>query len=290
PLGALIVLGVIAALQLFTPLAQGLLQGLRFFAWFAIASVLGAFVRWSTAWGIAVLGGGVTAVLFAFLLGAVATLGVCLWPVRSSLVTVDAPEVDLKPMTGYFWRVAAGQIALFTLINADLILAPRLLEGEVLAAYGKAAILARTVIFLPLPLVAAMFPRAVGSTRWRVVLGPAVAVLVISSSAALVLWLWPTVWLRLMFGGFETLAPELLQRYVWAAIPIALVEILLPWLWARDRLGLAMSAVIPMAVFLVFLLGLHDAPERMITAVGGAGWLVLAWLGTGAAMRRLLPN
>lgn len=286
PYAALVVLGVIAGLQLFVPLAQGLLQGLRLFTWIASAAVVGGLVRWLTAWGIAVLGGGVTEVLGAFVLSALAALAVCLWPLRRRLrlKPSDAPASVEAPIYSYYWKVVAGQIALFTLMNADLVFAPRLL-GEAVAPYSKAAILARTAIFLPLPIVAAMFPRAVASRSWRVLLGPLFLVLGVSITLAVIASTWPREVLAIMFGSFEEGAPQILGAYVWATIPLALIEVVLPWLWARDRLFTVISLTFPVLLFVAWLLRMPADALAIVSTLGTAAWLSLIWLAAAEGIR-----
>ena len=160
---ALVLLGLTAVLQLLGPLVNGALQGLRRFGWMATSSIAGAGTRLTTAGLIAMAGGGATQVLVAFVAGAAAALGAGLWPLRRLLASAPSSEEASIILPGqdirrYFLWVILGQGALFLLINADLVLAARLLSGDALAAYGKAAMLARVVVFLPLPLVIAMFP------------------------------------------------------------------------------------------------------------------------------------
>ncbi|MEM8997497.1 MAG: hypothetical protein AAGF23_22115, partial [Acidobacteriota bacterium] len=63
---ALWLLGLGASLQLFTPLAQGLLQGQRLFGWLAAAALAGAGARLAWAGAVAASGGRVSAALLAF--------------------------------------------------------------------------------------------------------------------------------------------------------------------------------------------------------------------------------
>ncbi|MEM6796904.1 MAG: hypothetical protein AAF725_23220, partial [Acidobacteriota bacterium] len=179
------------------------------------------------------------------------------------------------PVYAELGRVALGQMALFTLINADLIIAPRLLEGDTLAAYGKAAMLGRAVIFLPLPVVLAMFPRAVVSTRRRLLALPMLFVaLTAAATASLVAWR-PELPLGLIYGATEAAAPGLARLYVWAAIPLALVEVAVPYLWARDRPWAVAALLVPATAFLGVLLLLGGQPERIILALAAAGWGIL---------------
>lgn len=293
---ALILLGLTAGLQLTAPLVHGALQGLRRFGWLAASSLAAAGGRLSVATLIAYLGGGATWAMIAFVAGAAAALGVGLWPLRRPLrrplrskdwdVDADSstfPAVDLP--TADLWRelwiVVLGQGALFLLINGDLILSARVLEGPELEAYGKAAMLARIVVFLPLPLVIAMFPRAAVSAHRGLLLGPLAVVTAVALTAAGLVYGLPDLLLGWMYG--DAVAPvsaeaaELARLYALAAVPLVWVEVLMPYLWARRRARGALLLWLPAAFYLVVLWGAPDGPA-MIRALGVAALVAAAGL------------
>ncbi|MEO1086267.1 MAG: hypothetical protein AAFY88_18685 [Acidobacteriota bacterium] len=279
---ALWLLGLVASLQLFTPLAQGLLQGQRLFGWLAAAALGGAGARLGAAGVVAACGGRVSAALLAFVAGALVSLALCVWPLRRRLAStaMDATSpIDMGAVDRYALSVAGGQLLLFTLMNADLILAQRLLDGDDLAAYGKAAMLARALIFLPLPVVLAMFPRAVVSARLRLLGAPLAFVAAVAVLSAALISLDPALPLTWIYGpDLEAAAPELARRYVWAAIPLVLLEVLIPYLWARDRPRTVLVLAAPAAGLLVALLAAVGRPEAMIDALGVCGALTFLLL------------
>ncbi|MEM1205015.1 MAG: hypothetical protein AAGN66_17425 [Acidobacteriota bacterium] len=278
---ALVLLGATAALQLFQPLVQGSLQGLRRFGALAGSSMAGAATRLLAAVTVVYLGGGVTAALWAFVLGALVALAVACWPLRNALRGAESPgtpDFDSGPIYRYLGLALVGQAALYGLMNADLVLAPRLLQGETLAAYSKAAMLARTVVFLPLPLVIAMFPRAVVSGRRRILAGTMAAAAALAAVPATLVALWPGVFLAWMYGAVEPQAPALLRQYVWAMLPLLLVEVAVPYLWARRQPWAVVALVLPMLLYASALTRLPDRPEAMIQGVAAAGTLFLLWL------------
>ncbi|MCX6995745.1 MAG: hypothetical protein NTV49_01335, partial [Kiritimatiellaeota bacterium] len=145
--------------------------------------------------------GGLIPVLGAVALSIVVGLLISGWPLRE--VRPDPWPATLpsaRAIHGYFWGVLLGQMALFLLINADLILSPRYLTGATLAAYGKAAMFSRIVFFLPMPMITAMFPCAVTSGHPRLILVPAVLTLMLCVAAATVMTIFPALLMRLMYG------------------------------------------------------------------------------------------
>jgi O-antigen/teichoic acid export membrane protein len=118
-------------------------------------------------------------------------------------------------------------------MNADLILMSRMLDGAVFAAYGKASMLARTVLFLPMPIVLAMFPRAVVSSELKTLLMPAGIALALATGLATGVSILPGLALKIMYGVEGEVIERLLRAYAWAAVPLAMTMVLAQYVWAR---------------------------------------------------------
>ncbi|MDA8019468.1 MAG: hypothetical protein MPN21_18655, partial [Thermoanaerobaculia bacterium] len=178
----LVLIALVAWIGLYSPIFSGALQGRHRFLWLAASGAGGALARLLLAAAAAVLFGRVDVVLIAWVASYAVSVLVAAWPLRTELAAREDPKPDAgqtgesgpqaafaDPRLGRYgaW-VLAGQFIFFGLLNADLILAPRLLADDDLAVYGKVAMLCRSVLFLPVPVVLAMFPRAVASTSRRV--------------------------------------------------------------------------------------------------------------------------
>jgi O-antigen/teichoic acid export membrane protein len=281
---AVIMVGLCAFIGLFCPILGGALQGSRRFGWGAASGIGTAAFRLAAGAVLAALGLGI-----AWLLGSVAAsilLGLLIawWPLRRAWHASASSEVTALPparaIQGYFWNVLIAQTALFLLINADMILMARYLDAGTLGAYGKAAQLSRIVFYLPMPLAAAMFPRAVTSSNPRLILGPVLFTLAICLGAALFLTLFPDLVLRLIFGGAATgpLYIELTRWYAWAAIPLALINLLAPYLWARHETVRVLWLVPACLLYLAGLFVFHHSPQQLIACVLAGGLLALAAL------------
>ena len=169
---AVIMVGVCAFIGLFGPILSGALQGGRRFGWGAASAVGSAAGRLVLGATLAALGFGVTWLLGAVAGGIALSVLIAWWPLRHAWRKDESGGATALPsaraIQSYFWSVLVAQTALFLLLNADMILMARFLDKETLGSYGKAAQLSRIVLALPMPLAAAMFPRAVNSTitRW----------------------------------------------------------------------------------------------------------------------------
>jgi O-antigen/teichoic acid export membrane protein len=280
PFSGLMVLGAIAFVSLFAPVIGGTLQGARYFGWMASASIGGAGARLVLAVLAVALGGGVTAVLVAVALALGLGLLIGYLPFHRVFVrTPLARDLDTRPVYRYFWPVLAGHAMLFLLMNADLILSVRFLEGEELAAYGKAAMLSRTVLWLPLPVVVAMFPRAVNTDRIAVLLGAFGFALFTCVAGALFISLLPGLPLRVMYGIDTPLHRELARVYVWAIVPVCLATILAQYLWARHRTSIVVWSAPAVAAFLAALFLFHETAFQVLGCLAAGGSAVLLWFG-----------
>lgn len=280
--GSLVMVGVIAFIFLYTPILGGALQGSRRFGWFALSGIGVAVSRLALAGPVLFINRGVAAMLGVVAASFAVGLVISYWPLRAHRAAVEpAPLPPARDIHRYFWGVLIGQCALFLLMNVDIILSPRLFDGPTLAAYGKAATLSRIVFLLPLPMITAMFPRAVTSDRPWIVLAPLGATLGISLAAASALSLFPALPMRLMYGVSDPIYLAIMRRYVWAAIPLALLNTLSPYIWARRNVAHTLWLV-PVTLGYIFVVyRFVQTPYQLIHTLGAAGaaaLLLLLWM------------
>ena len=292
-IASLAILGLVAALSLFQPALSGVLQGARRFGWMAASSLGSAAGRLAFAVAVAWAGGGVTWALGAFAASAALAVALASWPIRRVIAGVPSlPGFDTRPVYRYLLYVLGGQLALFGLMNADLILAKRVLTEADLAVYGKAAMLARLVVFLPQPLMLAVFPRAVVSSTRALLALPLLAALAITAGAAGAVSLWPALFLRLMYGVAGPAYDSLLRAYVWALVPLSLLGILAPYCWARRRMRLVLVLAPVCAGYAAWIGLAASRPADLVAAMAaasGLGLLLLAgaWAAVPAAAQDL---
>ncbi|MCG8454730.1 MAG: hypothetical protein MI919_00505, partial [Holophagales bacterium] len=289
----LFLIALVAWIGLYTPIFSGALQGRHRFLWLAASGTGGALARLLLATVAALLVGRVDLVLLAWVASYAVSVALAAWPLRAALAVDRGGE--LGPPTGfgdprlrrYAAWVLAGQLVFFGLLNADLILAPRLLADDDLAVYGKVAMLCRSVLFLPVPVVLAMFPRAVVSARRRVLLGPLLFASAVAAAAATVVWLRPDLPLELMFGVSGAEYSALARAYVWAAVPLTLDLVIVHYLWARRSHLVALGLAPVVAAYLVLLIFFDGPPTALPGLLGAAAGvallgLLLAALGSGS--------
>ncbi|MCH9651257.1 MAG: oligosaccharide flippase family protein [Deltaproteobacteria bacterium] len=278
--GALSLVGFLAFLGLFSPIFHGALTGEQKFGWLVGSSLSGALLRALFALLVVALWATVEGALTAIAASSLVALGVAWWPFRkAALETGGKPPWSAKEILHYAGPVLIGQGALYVLLNADLILAPRYFAGTDLAAYSKGAMLSRAILFLPLPIATAMFPRAVTSARARILLAPLAFAAVSSLAAATMVSLFPQLPLKLMYGVSGTAYQEVARTYVWAAAPLTLTVLASHYLWARHRPGAVLWLVPVVAGYVGYLTLLQPSPTELAVTLGGVATLSFAVLG-----------
>ena len=112
-------------------------------------------------------------------------------------------------------------------------------------------------------------------------IGPLLATTLVAGAAAALVTFFPGFLLGLMYGSMPPevaqIAVELVGVYVWAALPLVWVEVLLPYLWARGKSRAALGLWLPVGLYLFALLG-TDGPRPMIEALAVAAGVAAIWL------------
>ncbi len=189
-----------------------------------------------------------------------------------------AQDLDTRPIYRYLWTVLPAQAAVFVLMNADVVLFNRFLSEADAAVFSKAAVLSRTIVFLPQPIALAMFPRAVASRNPWIIGGPFLFSFGLALAAGIFIMLFPALPLKLMYGVEGAAYEGLLKQYIWAVQPLSLTLLLTQYLWARDR-HVHMLALIPaVAAYLVMLFLYHDSPTHIAICLAAGSFLCLVTL------------
>jgi len=166
---ALVPLGAFAlAMSLLLPPYLGALQGVESFGRMTVAGLTHSVGR--LAIGTALVFG-VSATAAAAVAGQAlgcaiaAAVGYAAW--RSAAARFEgrgaaaSADPGARADEGYFFRALVVLAAFGALLNADVPLAKRYFSAEVAGAFARAATIARAVVFLPMPIAIAVFPKIV---------------------------------------------------------------------------------------------------------------------------------
>ena len=269
------------------PVMAGVLQGAQRFAAFAWAIqtpnllrfILGAGLVWwmPRAWT------GYSAQAVGFV--AAAACAGC-W-VRAGWRGRDLPDATAAAGDAYFFKSLAILGAFALLMLADVLLVKAWFDEDLAGRYSRAATIARAVVYLPMPVAMALFPKVVSrgerTREGRRMLARALAgvgaLLTVSAAAA---WIWaPLLWR--LFTGVEPAVGDrtLLRGLVLALAPLALAHLLLHFELAQHRFRSCIIAVAGTAVYLMGVYLRHPTPLAVAGWLGGVSLAV--FLGLAAA-------
>lgn len=234
--------GCLLPVMLIVPVVAGVLQGLQAFVWMAVSTqswvvirlLLGALLLWLLS----------ATALTAFLAHALAQgLGLAIALTGLGLLLRGVTRDGAAPAgVGHYFLQSMLLLAGYgVLMNSDVMLV-RHFHPEAAGYFAQAATIGRSVIFLPMPIALALFPKVISSgassSASRQTLGRALAMaLFLIGSAVAVVWLAPWLPLRILYGVREPSAElmHLVRGVCLAMSPLGLTYLLLHFEMAQHR-------------------------------------------------------
>jgi O-antigen/teichoic acid export membrane protein len=285
----------VLAASLWMNLFSGLLQGLQSFTWLAWAPQAWGVVRTLLGWGLtAFVSATALAAIGAQGVGVLVVLALCLGAVVSMRLP-RGPAVARPHGTYRYLGSALVCLAGFALLmNLDTALAKHYFDSETAGLFAKAATIARTAVFLPVPIAAALFPKVTSSgglsdDSWGL-LGRALAfagLLIVAVSG--VCLLWPQLPWSILYGPMPAASANasaaLTRAMVLAMSPLAVAYLLLNFEMAQQRFFWCYGLV-PCGLAYVGGVALFHVHPLQIAAVLGALNLAAAGLLAAGVVRQ----
>lgn len=277
------------------PVLTGVLQGTQSFVWFAGSLHGWNVLRTVLVFAAVFLGfrsatGGVSAHGAALLCGcAIALFGV--WR-----MTAGAPRgVDAPTGIGaYFVRALLMLAAFGFLMNLDVILM-RHFHPHAAGSYAWAATIGRAVVFLPMPIALAMFPKVISgggmTPEARVTLLKAVGMAVgLVALGVLATWLLPWLGLRILYN-IKAPSPDLLRLVQFTTLamsPLAIAYVLLNFEMAQHRFKTLPWLAGCVAIYVGGVALFHPSTLHVVAWMGAGGFCAMIVLAAAivAAERR----
>ncbi len=257
------------------PVLAGVLQGMQAFWWFGAALHGIGVVR--LVLGLLFLAAGAATAYHAILSGALAMGGgVAVGLFGVWWITRGAgPRVPATRGIGPYFLKAMLMLAGYgVLMNCDVMLV-RHFHPDAAGAFAWAATIGRSVVFLPMPIAMAMFPKVIthgGSTRSSRLalfkaLGMAVALIGIGVGFSLA---WPWIPLRILYGVTDP-APEverLVRMVMLAMCPLGVSYLLLHFEMAQHRFGSVPWLLLLAAAYLGGVALWHPSVLAIVAVLG----------------------
>ena len=287
--------GVLAA-SLWMSLFYGLLQGVQAFGWLAWAP---------QAWGATRLALGaaftifVSATAFAAVaaqgLGVLAVVGLCLWATARMHLPKDGAGARPHETYRYLGSSLVCLAGYAMLMNLDTTLAKHYFDSETVGRFAKAATIARTAVFLPVPVAAALFPKVTTAGEltedsWRLLeRAMAFAGLLIAVVVGVCLFVPQLPW-TILYGPWsaETAASSALwtRAMVLAMSPLALAYLLLNFEMAQRRFFWCYGLVPGGLAYVGLVARFHSQPLQIAMALGALNLAVAGLLLVGIISQR----
>jgi len=255
---------------------MGALQGAQGFAWLAGVGFVGSVARL------------LLAVLFVTLGGAAA--GALLGHAASMAVVTIAAFLGVRQVLGGGWehpgrvpgfyryclQYALAYVGYAILMNADVVLVKHYFTAEEAGRYSVAAMVGRIILFLPQPIVTAMFPKVVSDgeatqANWRT-LGKAIvlACLVLGGTAIFCSVFAQTV-LQVLCGHPSPDLVPLVRLLVWGLCPLSLTFFIMNFELAQRRMAVVVPLLACAIGYLACLARWHATPQQVAIVLTAAG-------------------
>ncbi len=226
--------------SLWMPVFNGALLGKQDFFAMGWAAIAGGFARFAVA-ALLVLAfaSGAAGMMFGACAGICILAGVAMWRTRD-LWAVKSEAFDKKLFFAQVAPLMLGFGACQFMFTSDTMFASSFFTREELKPYGAVGTLSRALLWLVLPLAAVMFPKIVHANAKSensnlfglVVLGTGVLAL----CGAFGLWLTGPLVVKLIYKAENVdAAMRLLPWYAFAMVPLALANVLVNDLLAREK-------------------------------------------------------
>ena len=201
----LIILGFIFVFMFVTPLNMGVLQGTQRFDWFAVLTLLPAFLRLALAVGLVLAGLSVNGVMLAILLATLLPYLVSFQPLRTVLSGPRRSIGSLRFLWSYSLLASVAAGCMVFLGSSDTVLTSHFLNPRDVGFYAALATLGRTIVFVTNSVTTVMFPRIAslheqGKSYMSTVVQALLGTIFLSGTVELLFLLTSSQLTKLLFG------------------------------------------------------------------------------------------
>lgn len=226
------ILGILLLLSVIAPAAGGIIQGLQKFNYLGWSTILGTASRLIFGIIFVVLGLGVNGALAASILAILVGICILFFPLKFLFKSKETEErVDFKEIYRYSAPVIFSVLFFMILTNIDALLVGNFFDPVKAEIYSAAAFVGRMILFLPLPIVVVMFPKASELYAQRrdsslILKKSLFYVGLLAGGATLVCLFFPSLIIKLIWAGKHQASTPLIGKFALAMALFGLVNIL----------------------------------------------------------------
>ncbi len=279
------IMGFILVVAMFYPILGGAMQGLQAFRWVAAAAMTAAGTKLICGCVLVFLvAATASSGLLAHLIGTTATFAIAICAIRPRLRNAEGEERSLPSTTPYFFRSCIVLISFACIMQLPVIFVKHYFSTEVAGEFSYAVTIAKLVIFLPMPVTMALFPKVIsegGMTREDqklLIRGMLYAIVLIGGSAC-VCMLIPNVPLYILAGVTDPDAQQILlvRLLLLSMVPLGLGHMLMNFELAQHRFAIVPGALISAVAYVAGILIWHETVWQIVgvTATMSVAFLVV---------------
>ncbi len=278
---------LVLALSFLPPIMGGALQGVQAFGWASIAGASWGLVRLlAGGWFVYAIAATAHWALAGQGLAVLVNLGLGLWGLILVLRGRLAPAQGLPSGARTYLLQTLLVLAGFAfLMNADVLIVKHYFAPLESGLYARASTIGRMIIFLPMPIAGALFPKTVShgasSHQHLEMLRRALLYAgLLVGAAALICSLFPQLPLGLLYHDW---APEaemrrLVRGVIWAMSPLSLAYILMTFELSQNRFRILAPLALCVGAYLAGVILWHAALLQIVAVLMLVGTFLLIFL------------
>ncbi len=277
----IILIGISLLLSLLLPINMGTLQGLQRFGYLGIHGSLSGLLRLGFGVLFIYTGLGVNGAILAGILPVFIIILITCYPMRFLLnkAIKHDKEKYTKEIVWYSLPVTIANLCFTGLINIDLVLVKHFFSPEDAGNYAAAAILGRSIFYLPGAIILAMFPMVSEShtlqkDTYGLLNKALLFTLLLSGCGLIVFFIFPSQLMGLLMGQKFTATAPLLRIFGLAMLPFALLNILINFNLAKHQVKFVYTLAVGcfFEIFLIYIY--HNSLIHVIYIMMGSGILL----------------
>lgn len=277
-----LILGLCAASSFAVPINSAVLQGLQDYKWMGITAGLGGPVKFLLCVALVLVGFGVNGVLGGMVLTNLALWLIAYVPIRRHLHRGEAGIAHVHQLS--FSRVMpvfTANLAFAVMSQADMILVARYFPAREAGMYAAAAILGRSVMYVPGAFVQALFPmvsehHSLNRDSRHLLLKALGATLALSGLGAVLFFLFPSLLIGILFGARYAEAAPVLRWFGLAMLPMAFLTVLMNYSIAKGERRFSYVMALGALLEIVFIYFHHESLLKVVFAIMAVGLFLIA--------------
>jgi O-antigen/teichoic acid export membrane protein len=269
--GALL-LSLLFVVSFVTPLNLGMLLGLQLFGWYAVITILSAFLRLALPVALVIVGLGVGGAVLGISLGAIGAYVVSFQPLRDILHGALEPMGSVRSLLGFALLAAGAAAGIVALFSIDTVLARHYLGEHDAGLYAALATIGRTVLFVTSGVALVMFPKVVALHEQKkrhahLAVQALFGALVLAGAIEAVFYIAPSMVTKLLFGEAFAAVASTLPLYGLAMLLLAAAQVLVAYFLAIGKRAVVLVIFLACLLEAALIVWRHATISQVAEAV-----------------------